>query len=215
MNRRFNGRRRQRRDRPAGRLTGALCRVARPAPRRSPDRQSLLRQPPRAAHGHADRRTAPGHRHAFSRFCRIRSFICAGDLWAPGRQGAARRNGAPGVNRRPGPGFRKPLLYPTELRGLLLGVGGLPISALTGLLPSALKAVSLRAHRQAGRPGKDARRAERRGHARPRLSVPQHAHAPLPADRPGQPPDQHRGPADPGSLALGRLIPLRIGAKNG
>jgi hypothetical protein len=25
--------------------------------------------------------------------------------------------GAPGVNRTPGPGFRKPLLYPTELRG--------------------------------------------------------------------------------------------------
>ena len=26
-------------------------------------------------------------------------------------------DGAPGVNRTPGPGFRKPLLYPTELRG--------------------------------------------------------------------------------------------------
>jgi hypothetical protein len=30
---------------------------------------------------------------------------------------SAGKDGAPGVNRTPGPGFRKPLLYPTELRG--------------------------------------------------------------------------------------------------
>ncbi len=32
--------------------------------------------------------------------------------------------GAPGVNRTPGPGFRKPLLYPTELRGRAMIVIG-------------------------------------------------------------------------------------------